>query len=164
MRDLERHLYLYTLDEHWRDHLYELDHLRGGIGLRAYGQKDPLLEYKKEAFDLFGELLREVREDFVQRLFRVQLAPEATQVIRQQPRAPRITQVQHAEAQAFGGAAAAGAEAEPAAARGGGAAVAAAPVTHAGPRVGRNDPCPCGSGKKYKKCHMLVDEGVGNAP
>ena len=87
MRDLERHLYLYTLDEHWRDHLYELDHLKGGIGLRAYGQRDPLIEYKKEAYDLFETLLREVREDFVQRLFRVQLAPEAaTQVIRQPPR------------------------------------------------------------------------------
>src|SRR5204863_3243736 len=102
LRDLERHLYLYTLDEHWRDHLYELDHLKGGIGLRAYGQRDPLIEYKKEAYDLFETLLREVREDFVQRLFRVQVQPEAaTRVIQQQPRAPRRMQMQHAEAQSF---------------------------------------------------------------
>src|SRR5206468_4041642 len=89
MRDLERHLYLFTIDEHWRDHLYELDHLKGGIGLRAYGQRDPLIEYKKEAYELFETLMTEVREDFVQRLFRVQLAPEAVRAIEQQPRAPR---------------------------------------------------------------------------
>src|SRR5262249_22582787 len=59
MRDLERHLYLYTIDEHWRDHLYELDHLKGGIGLRAYGQRDPLIEYKKEAYELFETLMTE---------------------------------------------------------------------------------------------------------
>jgi preprotein translocase subunit SecA len=155
-RDLERHLYLLTLDEHWRDHLYELDHLKGGIGLRAYGQRDPLIEYKKEAFELFETLVRDVREEFVQRFFRVQLAPEAERVIERQPRAPRHIQTQHAEAQAFGGAAppregAPSPEAAPP--------PAAAPV-HSGPRVGRNDPCPCGSGKKYKKCHMLIDEGV----
>src|SRR5262245_22336021 len=98
MRDLERHLFLFTVDEHWRDHLYELDHLKGGIGLRAYGQRDPLIEYKKEAFGLFETLMREVREDFVQRLFRVQLAPEAEQVVQQQPRAPRQMVAQHAEA------------------------------------------------------------------
>src|SRR5204863_449051 len=86
LRDLERHLYLYTLDEHWRDHLYELDHLKGGIGLRAYGQRDPLIEYKKEAFTLFETLVGEVRDEFVQRLFRVQLAPEAVQQIERRPR------------------------------------------------------------------------------
>ncbi len=163
MRDLERHLYLYTLDEHWRDHLYELDHLKGGIGLRAYGQRDPLIEYKKEAFDLFETLVREVREDFVMRLFRVQLAPEAaSRVIEQQPRAPRRMQEVHAEAQAFGSMPASQAddtpaEAAPPAAR----APSPAAQVRSGPRVGRNDPCPCGSGKKYKKCHMPIDEGVG---
>ncbi len=158
LRDLERHLYLFTLDEHWRDHLYELDHLKGGIGLRAYGQRDPLIEYKKEAFELFEALLRDVREDVVQRLFRVQLAPEAMRQIETRP-APRQTVAQHAEAQAFAGAPA---EAEGPEADGGGSrrATAKAPV-RSGPRVGRNDPCPCGSGKKYKKCHMPIDEGVG---
>src|SRR5262249_9764969 len=67
MREVERHVYLFTVDEHWRDHLYELDHLKGGIGLRAYGQRDPLIEYKREAFSLFETLLKEVREEFVQR-------------------------------------------------------------------------------------------------
>jgi len=161
LRDLERHLYLYTLDEHWRDHLYELDHLKGGIGLRAYGQKDPLIEYKKEAFKLFETLLQEVHEDFVQRLFRVQLVPEAMRAIEQRPR-PRAMTAQHAAAAAFGGAAPAaerGDAREPRAAE----AVAERVVpARTAPRVGRNDPCPCGSGKKYKKCHMLIDEGVGS--
>jgi preprotein translocase subunit SecA len=160
LRELEKHLYLYTLDEHWRDHLYELDHLKGGIGLRAYGQRDPLIEYKKEAFNLFETLISEVEEDFVQRLFRVQLAPEAMQQIEQRPR-PRQIVAQHQEA---AGAFANAPEAEPEdaesprAARSAGPSVAPA---RTGPRVGRNDPCPCGSGKKYKKCHMLIDEGVG---
>jgi preprotein translocase subunit SecA len=156
LRELERHLYLYTIDEHWRDHLYELDHLKGGINLRAYGQRDPLIEYKKEAFELFETLLREVREDFVMRLFRVQLAPEAMREM--EPARPRAMVAQHAETQTFGSAPDEGdgvAAAQPAAA-------AAAPAMRTGPRVGRNDPCPCGSGKKYKKCHMLIDEGVGS--
>jgi preprotein translocase subunit SecA len=164
MRELERHLYLFTLDEHWREHLHELDYLKGGIGLQAYGQRDPLVQYKKEAFTLFETMMSEVREDFVQRLFRVQLQPSAArQVIEEAPRVPRQMVAQHAASDAFGGtpagqpapAAASGRAAEPAR-----AAASAAPV-RAMPRVGRNDPCPCGSGKKYKKCHMPADEGVG---
>jgi len=162
MRELERHIYLMTLDEHWRDHLYELDHLKGGIGLRAYGQRDPLIEYKKEAFTLFETLLREVGETFVQRLFRVQLAPEAaTRTIQQQPRAPRRTIEQHAEAQTFGAGAAVGAAGgEPQAVANSSEPAAPRQPVRSMPKVGRNDPCPCGSGKKYKKCHMLIDEGV----
>jgi preprotein translocase subunit SecA len=162
LRDLERHLYLFTLDEHWRDHLYELDHLKGGIGLRAYGQRDPLLEYKREAFSLFDTLLREVNEDFVQRLFRVQLVPEAMAAIEQRPRPQRMVE-SHAEVGAFAGAPAqaGGAEAPESAAPGQPGGPRPAPLK-AGPRVGRNDPCPCGSGKKYKRCHMLIDEGVGS--
>ena len=158
LRDLERHLYLYTLDEHWRDHLYELDHLKGGIGLRAYGQRDPLIEYKKEAYTLFETLVRDVREDFVQRLFRVQLegGPPA---VEQRP-APRRMVAQHAEAQAFGGALAAGPPGSGRAGDGPEPAAARTEPVRTGPRVGRNDPCPCGSGKKYKKCHMLIEEGV----
>ncbi len=164
-RELERHLYLYTLDEHWRDHLHELDHVKGGIGLRAYGQRDPLIEYKKEAFTLFETMMGEVREEFVQRFFRVQLQPQAAQqVLETAPRAPRQMVAQHAEAEAFGGAPAPGGEApapeaRPAAAARPAGTPHAAPV-RTGPRVGRNDPCPCGSGKKYKKCHMPIDEGV----
>jgi preprotein translocase subunit SecA len=165
LRDLERHLYLFTLDEHWRDHLYELDHLKGGIGLRAYGQKDPLIEYKREAFTLFETLMQEVRDDFVQRLFRVQLAPETMRQMERRP-APRQIREQHADAGAFGAQAPAAAEPEAQAAprparSGGGTATATAPV-RAEQRVGRNDPCPCGSGKKYKKCHMPIDEGAGS--
>ncbi|HTK31907.1 MAG TPA: preprotein translocase subunit SecA [Candidatus Saccharimonadaceae bacterium] len=160
LRELERHLYLYTLDEHWRDHLYELDHLKGGIGLRAYGQRDPLLEYKKEAFALFETLLDEVREDFVQRLFRVQLAPDTLREMDRRP-APRQMVAQHAEAKVFAGApAVADGDADAPATV---ATQASTPVTRGAPRVGRNDPCPCGSGKKYKKCHMPIDEGVGSA-
>jgi preprotein translocase subunit SecA len=160
LRELEKHLYLYTLDEHWRDHLYELDHLKGGIGLRAYGQRDPLIEYKKEAFNLFETLISEVEEDFVQRLYRVQLAPEAMQQFEQRPR-PRQIVAQHQEAAgAFANAPEPVADGEeaPRAAR---SAESSALPARTGPRVGRNDPCPCGSGKKYKKCHMLIDEGVG---
>ena len=161
-RELERHLYLFTLDEHWRDHLHELDYLKGGIGLQAYGQRDPLVQYKKEAFGLFETMMTEVREDFVQRLFRVQLAPQAQQPIVEAPRAPRQMVARHAEAEAFGGAAA------PADGGGDGPAAAkpaprpAAEPVRAHPRVGRNDPCWCGSGRKYKKCHMPIDEGVGS--
>jgi preprotein translocase subunit SecA len=103
----------------------------------------------------------EVRDEFVQRLFRVQLAPQAVQEIERRPR-PRQMVAQHAEAEAFGGAGTSAPDEAPAArpepAR---SAAPAAPV-RALPRVGRNDPCPCGSGKKYKKCHMPADERVGS--
>ncbi len=158
LRELERHLYLFTLDEHWRDHLYELDHLKGGIGLRSFGQRDPLIEYKKEAFTLFESLVRDTREEFVQRLFRVQLAPEAMREI-DRPAPPRRIVATHAEPTTFGGAVKGGEEAEPARGPARPATGTAVPARSA-PRVGRNDPCPCGSGKKYKKCHMPIDEGV----
>jgi len=161
MRELERHVYLFTVDERWREHLHELDHLKGGIGLRAYGQRDPLVEYKKEAFHLFDKMLTETRDEFVLRLFRVQLAPQAQQVLHEAPRTPQRMVAQHAEADAFGGALA---ESE------GGVAVEAPPQAQASsrpaarpaglPEVGRNDPCPCGSGKKYKKCHMRIEQGL----
>ncbi len=157
-RELERHLYLYTLDERWREHLHELDNLKGGIGLRAYGQRDPLVEYKREAFTTFETMMGETREEFVQRFFRVQLQPAAAQeVIDEAPPPPRQMVARHAETQAFGGGP------EPEAPGDAPAApverVAAQPVRNA-PRVGRNDPCWCGSGRKYKKCHMPIDEGV----
>jgi preprotein translocase subunit SecA len=156
-RELERHLFLYTIDEHWREHLHELDNLKGGIGLRAYGQRDPLIEYKKEAFTAFETMMGETREEFVSRFFRVQLQPSAAQeVIAEAPPPPRQMVAQHAEATAFGAAAAADAGGAPAATA---APPQSQPARHA-PRVGRNDPCWCGSGKKYKKCHMPIDEGV----
>jgi preprotein translocase subunit SecA len=161
LREIERRLFLDVLDVHWRDHLYELDHLKGGIGLRAYGQRDPLVEYKREAYTMFETLLDEVNEEFASALFRVQLVDDPRQqpVRRSQPRQVRE---QHAAAEAFGGGPPPG-EDEPAARGGRAPAREASPVApvHAAPRVGRNDPCPCGSGKKYKKCHMLIDQGVG---
>ena len=162
MRELERHVYLFTMDEHWREHLHELDYVKGGIGLQAYGQKDPLVQYKKEAFNLFETMMHEVREQFVKRLFQVKVQPAAArQVIEEAPRQPRQMVAQHVEAEAFGGGAAA--PAPPGAPAATPQVVATprlvAPV-RAMPRVGRNDPCPCGSGKKYKQCHMRTDEGA----
>jgi preprotein translocase subunit SecA len=155
--DVARQVMLWTLDEKWRDHLYELDHLKGGIGLRAYGQRDPLLEYKREAFELFETLLDDVREEALRRLFRVQLA-DAPPV---RERAPARMTATHAEAPTPFGGAEAGGEAQESQRQ--------APASQASPpprpsrgvlRAGRNDPCPCGSGKKYKKCHLPIDEGV----
>ncbi len=162
MRQLERHVFLVTVDEHWREHLHELDYLKGGIGLQAYGQRDPLVQYKKEAFGLFETMMNEVRETFVKRLFQVQLQPSAArQVISEAPRQPKQMIAQHAEAEAFGGAPVeAGPGPQSLAAAPAQRPMASAPPQRALPRAGRNDPCPCGSGKKYKKCHMPQDEGV----
>jgi preprotein translocase subunit SecA len=160
LREVERRLFLDVLDAHWRDHLYELDHLKGGIGLRAYGQRDPLVEYKREAYTLFETLLDEVNEDFVSALFRVQLVDERPPV----PARPKPRQIveQHATAETFGGAVTPAAPAADGHGRGAAPAPAAKPApVQAAMRAGRNDPCPCGSGKKYKKCHMLIDQGVG---
>jgi preprotein translocase subunit SecA len=155
--DVARQVLLWTVDEKWRDHLFELDHLKGGIGLRAYGQKDPLIEYKREAFDLFSQLLDDVHEESIRRLFRVQLA-EAPPLPR---RRPSVMVTQHGEASAFGGGPAAEPGEGPAATAGNQAGSSAAPrPARPALRAGRNDPCPCGSGKKYKKCHLPIDEGV----
>ena len=156
--DVSRQVLLWTVDEKWRDHLFELDHLKGGIGLRAYGQKDPLLEYKREAFDLFSALLDDVHEESVRRLFRVQLA-EPPPLPR---RRPAVMVTQHAEVGAFGGGGDGDDEGggSAAAPRSAGTATAVARAPRSGSRAGRNDPCPCGSGKKYKKCHLPIDEGT----
>lgn len=121
---------LSTIDSRWRDHLYSLDALREGIRLRAYGQKDPLIEYKQESFKMFDELLREMAKNASSIIFRAQPGPVA--------RRPQQTREYKPSAAA-----------RPEAAAG-------APVkrgTVVGTKkIGRNDPCPCGSGKKYKKC------------
>src|SRR5713226_4378519 len=107
MRWLERRIVLDIVDTQWKDHLLTLDHLKEGIGLRGYGQKDPLVEFKKEALTLFEDMMARIDTETVRYLFLVQPA-------RTEAEAPR-------------------------------------PV-RAGAKIGRNDPCPCGSGKKYKKC------------
>jgi preprotein translocase subunit SecA len=133
MRWLERRILLDIVDAQWKDHLLSLDHLKEGIGLRGYAQKDPLVEFKKEAFTLFDDLMDRIDKESVRFLFLVQPAKpedEAKQIERRQRQQQQNLQFQTGAAQA-----------EP-----------PKPV-RAAAKVGRNDPCPCGSGKKYKKCH-----------
>ena len=133
LRWLERHILLDIVDAQWKDHLLTLDHLKEGIGLRGYGQKDPLVEFKKEAFTLFDDLMNRIDTEAVRFLFLMQPAKpqeEAKQIEQRQQRQARNLQFQAGPAQA-----------EP-----------PKPV-RSGAKVGRNDPCPCGSGRKYKKCH-----------
>jgi len=175
VRWLERRIILDVVDSQWKDHLLSLDHLKEGIGLRGYGQKDPLVEFKKEAFILFEDMMARIDNETVRYLFNVQVQMEgppptdgAPQTRPNPPAAPRP----------FAAAASAAARASdepsaplPAFAREmerkqqrqekemqyqAGAAQAEPPKpVRAGAKVGRNDPCPCGSGKKYKKCHGL---------
>ncbi|MCP9456169.1 MAG: preprotein translocase subunit SecA [Nitrospira sp.] len=135
MRFLEKTFMLQVIDHHWKDHLLAMDHLRDGIGLRGYGQKDPLIEYKREGFDLFAGMMERIKSDTISRLFHVQAVRQEAE--RPAPSPPLVTRPQpklilnRAEETS----------------------AAPAPVHRADAKVGRNDPCPCGSGKKYKKCH-----------
>ena len=171
LRWLERRIILDVVDTQWKDHLLSLDHLKEGIGLRGYGQKDPLVEFKKEAFILFEDMMTRIDNETVRYLFHVQVQQSEPQAQPQQPRqAPARLQ---ASAQAAVASAQAHAEEAPqrlpdfarALERrqerqqkdlqyqtGAGQAEAPKPM-RAGAKVGRNEPCPCGSGKKYKKCH-----------
>jgi preprotein translocase subunit SecA len=134
-RMFERDVMLRLVDQAWKDHLLALDHLKEGIGLRGYGQRDPLQEYKRESFELFHEMKERIEDDIVKTLFRLEPASgeqveqrrrrEAAPAQRFQFSAPPKTSVPQAPAT----------------------------VVRKGEKVGRNDPCPCGSGKKYKKCH-----------
>ena len=150
MRAFERYVVLRTIDEKWKDHLYSMDQLREGINLRAYGQKDPLLEYKSEGFNLFMEFLHEVNRDTIQRLFRTQLqGMEQAPSIRGRRPAAKPMRTQHADTVGMGFAVPSdGRQQQPAAPTAG----RPQPI-RVEKKVGRNEPCPCGSGKKYKKCH-----------
>ncbi|MBM4142027.1 MAG: preprotein translocase subunit SecA [Lentisphaerae bacterium] len=151
---LERHLLLHAIDSHWQDYLRSMDSLREGVGLRAYGQRDPLIEYKREAFDMFETLMSDIKQDVASSLFRSATSLEAfEQFLRALPR-----RAVHEEASAMdaalaraGGLPPGGPAAGPRLAAAGGPPP--EPVRRDAPKVGRNDPCPCGSGKKYKKCH-----------
>jgi preprotein translocase subunit SecA len=134
----ERNVMLQSLDTHWREHLSALDHLRQGIHLRGYAQKNPKQEYKREAFELFEGLLQIVRSEVSKLLLTVEVRSEEQIEAVETP--PQLENVQYHHAdydEALG-------TAEPKAAQ---------PVERHTPKVGRNDPCPCGSGKKYKHCH-----------
>jgi preprotein translocase subunit SecA len=166
---VERDIMLQIVDAQWKDHLYSLDHLKEGIGLRGYGQRDPLVEYKKESFALFQAMLRRIEEEIVRYVWwlRPVVEREGDQArvaapSRPAPRRPAALSYNNPQQQqpaVFGGRAAAAAPVgvedlvtERAPARTGGDDVIKT-VKHEGPKIGRNDPCWCGSGKKFKKCH-----------
>ncbi len=158
MRIQERYIMLHVVDSQWKDHLYSMDHLKQGIGLRGYGQRNPLIEYKKESFGLFEEMWDRIEREMVRLLF-VLKAVRATPAPRPPPALPRSA----SRPLVFSGGASQAGAGLAAAAPGGGGLQAPGPAAAFGGRlvevksgqkkVGRNDPCPCGSGKKYKKCH-----------
>jgi preprotein translocase subunit SecA len=131
MRELERMVLLNITDTKWREHLYEMDYLQEGIHLRAYGQKDPLTEYRREAYEMFQELTQGIRDDFVRYIFRVELVRQDEP---SRPRPQRVVTSRGEDDQANTGQAS----------------------QARSDKVPRNAPCPCGSGKKYKKCHGAV--------
>jgi len=145
MRQFERSLMLQTLDHHWRDHLAALDHLRQGIHLRGYAQKNPKQEYKREAFELFSDMLDRIKQDVVKVVLTVTVRSE--QDVQAVEEAAPVSNVQYQHA-GYDEALAAPPEPETASAP--------PPFTRAGDKVGRNDLCPCGSGKKYKHCHGRI--------
>ncbi|MEO8436499.1 MAG: preprotein translocase subunit SecA, partial [Pyrinomonadaceae bacterium] len=140
MRTYERIIMLNIIDAQWKDHLLAIDHLKQGIGLVGYGQKDPLVEYKKESFDMFQAMLDRIDTTTIRSLFNLQVVAEQAPETLQERRARRATALNFTGPNQ--GATAAGEEAGK-----------AKPVVRDQPKVGRNEPCPCGSGKKYKKCH-----------
>jgi len=146
LRALERHEMLIVIDTQWKDHLLSIDHLKEGIGLRGYGQRDPLTEYKKEAFDLFQDMVERTKAAVVERLFKVQVVRDAP-IEMPVMTAWANTREGRGEMPDDGRGIAAPAP----------AATAAAPRptsrTPTGQKIGRNDPCYCGSGKKFKRCH-----------
>jgi preprotein translocase subunit SecA len=138
MRYHERMIMLQIVDSHWKDHLLAMDHLKEGIGLRGYGQRDPLVEYKKESFDLFEDLMNRIEEDTLRFLFLMQPVEEQKQAEQLERKRKRQEAMMSAMQSNNGGD---GAPAQ---------------VKRDGAKVGRNDPCPCGSGKKFKKCHGVT--------
>ncbi len=127
-RNIERIIMLQTMDNLWKDHLLSMDHLKEGIGLRSYAQQDPLMIYKKEAFDMFQDMVDRIREETITILFRIQIAePSAVEEL-STPKEQEMS-FSHSDSD-----------------------VKKLPVVRNKDKIGRNDPCPCGSGKKYKKC------------
>jgi len=134
-RQIERLILLQVVDSHWKEHLLNMDHLKEGIGLRGYGQKNPLNEYKKEAFNLFGEMIETVKQQTIKTLMHVRLVqPDEVERLEEQRRRRQEQEMRLNKGPT--GDEQKGAE----------------PIKREGDKIGRNAPCPCGSGKKYKKC------------
>src|SRR6185312_6696760 len=170
MRYHERMIMLSVLDSQWKDHLLGMDHLKEGIGLRGYGQHDPLVEYKKESFDMFEAMMQRFQEDTVRYLYLMQILERPPEM---RPQSGPEQQPEHGLAEHTDGNGRRPArmvstsadeleeafmrrkrrELEQARMAGGGEAQQVQQVVRGQEKVGRNDPCPCGSGKKYKKCH-----------
>ena len=136
MRELERVVMLRVVDEYWMDNIDAMDDLKQGIGLRAYGQHDPVIAYKEEGYEMFQAMIQAIREETIRRLFLIQIRPQ--QEIRREKVAKETGTTAAGQSQ-----------------------VKPAPVRNAAKKVGPNDPCPCGSGKKYKKCCMQKDKSEG---
>ena len=142
MRHFEKAIMLQTLDMQWKEHLAQMDYLRQGINLRGYAQKDPKQEYKREAFEMFTSMLERIKHDVISLISRVELrAQEDVEAVEEQRRQSGDVVLQHEQADGMAG------ETEPEEQQ------QAQPMTRDGRKVGRNEPCPCGSGKKYKQCH-----------
>lgn len=149
LRNFEKHILLRILDDKWKEHLATMDHLRQGIHLRGYAQKNPKQEYKREAFELFQQMLEDIKYDTIRIISHVQVQEDdRTAEMERQRREEmaRRMQFEHAQAQ--------GVESEPAEQEA--SEEAHQPFVREGRKVGRNDPCPCGSGKKYKQCHGKI--------
>jgi preprotein translocase subunit SecA len=161
MRHVEKAIMLQQLDVHWREHLAAMDYMRQGIHLRGYAQKNPKQEYKREAFELFSAMLDRIKFDTVTLLSKLQVRSQEEIEREEQERQRRLAralQAQHAQAQSL----VAPEEPEPATgpvARQP-AAAPQAPFVRGDRKVGRNEPCPCGSGKKYKHCHGALQGDV----
>jgi preprotein translocase subunit SecA len=162
MRALEKHVMLTVVDGAWKDHLASMDYLRQGIYLRSYAQVDPKKEYKREAFRLFQDMLERIKRELVQTLARVRIRSEeevaALEAEQRRAAEARAMEFQHAQTTGFDSSPQpGGGDGEHAGAAAGEVATATAPVVRSGPKIGRNDPCPCGSGKKYKHCHGALN-------
>ena len=161
MRHFEKAVMLQVLDQAWKEHLAAMDHLRQGIGLRSYAQKNPKQEYKREAFEMFGAMLERVKHDTISILSRIRIQGEQDlDDEEERKRAAAALRFQHAQASALSNQAPQGqqpATGQPVRTMSGAPAPAAAPRPETfkrdGRKVGRNEPCPCGSGKKFKQCH-----------
>ena len=133
MRQIEKYAYLGAIDRHWIDHIDTIDDLRGAIGLRAYGQRDPLVEFKGEAYQMFEGLLNRIDEEIVRRIFRIGVAQRPNEIpvnlMRENVDTKDGTGLSDSPSTVHGSSSTAS-------------------------KLGRNDPCWCGSGKKYKKCHF----------